>query len=180
MSPLRALAAGLLLAASAFAASDLAVGPGVRVVMDAHNCYPYDGRWADRIDRALSAGTPLAIEQDLFWYTDKATGKSRSLVTHGKPVNGSEPGMREYFFERIRPVMEKALSRRQSRQLAADYAESRFQNGRSEASRGGVEIIGRIRRLALHRRARGGSKRGDADSRGAAAGIVRRTGIPGA
>src|SRR6185437_11128011 len=98
-----------MLAASFLSAADLAVGPGARVLMDAHNCYPYDGRWADRIDRALSAGTPLAIEQDLFWYTDKATGKSRSLVTHGKPVNGSEPGMREYFFERIRPIMEKAL-----------------------------------------------------------------------
>ena len=41
------------------------IRPGSRVVMDAHNCYPYDGRWADRIQRALSAGAPLAIEQDL-------------------------------------------------------------------------------------------------------------------
>ena len=23
--------------------------PGARVLLDAHNCYPYDGKWADRI-----------------------------------------------------------------------------------------------------------------------------------
>src|SRR5438093_12868079 len=36
-----------------------------RVLLDAHNCYPSGESWTDRIDRALSAGTPLAIEQDL-------------------------------------------------------------------------------------------------------------------
>jgi hypothetical protein len=41
--------------------------PGSRTVMDAHNCYPYYEWWYDCIDRALSAGTPLAIEQDLYW-----------------------------------------------------------------------------------------------------------------
>ena len=71
--------------------------------VDAHNCYPYNGRWADRIERALSAGTPIAIEQDLLW------DGTRSLVSHGKPVDGTEPSMRDYFFERIRPIMEKAL-----------------------------------------------------------------------
>ena len=39
--------------------------PGARTVMDAHNCYPYFEWWGDRIDRALAAGTPVAIEQDL-------------------------------------------------------------------------------------------------------------------
>ena len=77
--------------------------------MDAHNCYPYGGRWSDRIDRALETGTPLAIEQDLFWYTDKGTGKSWSVVSHGDKVHGTEPTIRDYFFERIRPVIEKAL-----------------------------------------------------------------------
>jgi hypothetical protein len=86
-----------------------AAHPGARVVMDAHNCYPYFGWWSDRIDRALSSGTPLAIEQDLFWFTDPKTGTARSLVTHGAPSNGDEPSMREYFFERIRPLIEKAL-----------------------------------------------------------------------
>ena len=41
--------------------------PGARVLLDAHNCYPYQGRFADRIDRALATGLPVAIEQDLIW-----------------------------------------------------------------------------------------------------------------
>src|ERR1700737_3260464 len=86
-----------------------AAHPGTRVVMDAHNCYPYFEWWADRIDRALSSGTPLAIEQDLYWYTNPKTGQARSVLAHGSPVSGNEPGMREYFFERVRPIVEKAL-----------------------------------------------------------------------
>ncbi|HEX4311777.1 MAG TPA: hypothetical protein VHZ25_17230 [Acidobacteriaceae bacterium] len=83
--------------------------PGSRSLMDAHNCYPYYEWWNDRIDRALSAGTPLAIEQDLYWYTDKKTGRSQSLVAHGDPVSGHEPTMDHYFFDRVRPIVERAL-----------------------------------------------------------------------
>lgn len=87
----------------------LAFQPGARVLMDAHNCYPYFGWWNDRIDRALSVGMPLAIEQDLFWFVDSRGGQGRSLVTHGAPSTGHEPNLREYFFERVRQVVEKAL-----------------------------------------------------------------------
>ena len=83
--------------------------PGSRTVMDAHNCYPYYEWWYDRIDRALSAGTPLAIEQDLYWHTDAKTGKSWSIVAHGVPISGQEPTMEHYFFDRVRPVVERAL-----------------------------------------------------------------------
>lgn len=83
--------------------------PGSRTLMDAHNCYPYFEWWSDRIDRALSAGTPLAIEQDLAWYTDAKTGKSWSIVTHGEPLEGNAPTMEHYFFDRVRPVVEKAI-----------------------------------------------------------------------
>lgn len=103
----------LALAGAAFAAprpeAKDAARPGARVLMDAHNCYPYYGWWSDRIDRALSAGTPLAIEQDLFWYTDPQTHASKSLVAHGAPMSGQEPTMKEYFFERVRPIVENAL-----------------------------------------------------------------------
>jgi hypothetical protein len=85
------------------------VHPGSRTVMDAHNCYPYFEWWGDRIDRALSAGTPLAIEQDLAWHTDPKTGRSWSVVTHGGPTSGTEPTMEHYFFERVQPIVEKAL-----------------------------------------------------------------------
>jgi hypothetical protein len=83
--------------------------PGSRTVMDAHNCYPYFEWWSDRIDRALSAGTPLAIEQDLAWHIDSRTGRSWSVVTHGVPTDGNEPTMDQYFFERVRPIVERAL-----------------------------------------------------------------------
>jgi hypothetical protein len=83
--------------------------PGSRSIMDAHNCYPYYEWWYDRIDRALSAGTPLAIEQDLDWYTDPKTGESQSLVAHGAPLSGHEPTMEHYFFDRVRPIVEQAL-----------------------------------------------------------------------
>ena len=83
--------------------------PGSRVLLDAHNCYPYFEWWSDRIDRALSTGTPLAIEQDLLWAKNPRTGKMSSVVSHGAPATGAEPGMREYFFERVRPIVEKTI-----------------------------------------------------------------------
>ncbi len=82
---------------------------GNRPTVDAHNCYPYDGRWADRIDRALKTGFPVGIEQDMAWYVDPVTGKGRAVVTHSAQTNGSEPTLRDYFFERVRPMVEKAL-----------------------------------------------------------------------
>jgi hypothetical protein len=81
-----------------------------RPVLDAHNCYPYDGKWPDRVDRALKTGFPVGIEQDLAWYVDPATGKGRVVVTHSAKTNGSEPALRDYFFERVRPIVEKALA----------------------------------------------------------------------
>lgn len=109
--PLLALAALSLLAQVPGTDSSAPAGwlPGQRVLLDAHNCYPYNGRWSDRLDRALGTGMPLAIEQDLFWYTDKKSGRSWSVVSHGKPVSGTEPTLDGYFLERIRPAMEEAL-----------------------------------------------------------------------
>jgi hypothetical protein len=75
-----------------------------RPVLDAHNCYPYDGRWTDRIDRALGTGFPVGIEQDIAW------AKGRPVVSHSSKTTGDEPALREYFFERVRPIVEKALA----------------------------------------------------------------------
>lgn len=83
--------------------------PGGRVLLDAHNCYPYHGLWSDRIERALKTGLPIAIEQDLVWYTDRNTGRSWSIVAHNQPFSGDEPTLKSYFFERIRPIVERAL-----------------------------------------------------------------------
>jgi len=104
-----ALVALLALNATAQHEPDTQSLPGSRTIMDAHNCYPYYEWWHDRIDRALSAGTPLAIEQDLYWYTDTKTGNSWSIVAHGVPISGREPTMEHYFFDRVRPIVERAL-----------------------------------------------------------------------
>jgi len=81
-----------------------------RPVLDAHNCYPYEGRWQDRLDRALKSGFPVGIEQDLTWHVDPATGAGRIAISHQAETTGSEPGLREYFFEAVRPIFEKALA----------------------------------------------------------------------
>jgi hypothetical protein len=78
-------------------------------MLDAHNAYPYNGEFADRIDRALATGLPVAIEQDLVWRPASEGRPARSIVSHGEPYDGREPSLREYFFERVRPVVEKAL-----------------------------------------------------------------------
>ena len=83
--------------------------PGRRVLLDAHNAYPYQGRWNDRVDRALATGTPLAIEQDLMWRPATATTPAHSIVSHGEPWTGDEPTLRD-FFERIRPIATRALT----------------------------------------------------------------------
>jgi len=74
-------------------------------VVDAHNCYPYEGRWADRIDRALKAGFPVSIEQDIAW------ANGHPVVSHTSKTTGSEPSLRDYFFERVRPIVEQALQK---------------------------------------------------------------------
>src|SRR5437868_3195343 len=82
---LRTLACSLILFClpTLLDSSQVALRPGTRVLLDAHNCYPYYEWWFDRIDRALSAGTPLAIEQDLLWAKNPRTGAISSVVSHG-------------------------------------------------------------------------------------------------
>ncbi|HEX7362117.1 MAG TPA: hypothetical protein VF283_16630 [Bryobacteraceae bacterium] len=81
-----------------------------RPLVDAHNCYPYDGKWANRIDRALKAGFPVAIEQDLALYVDPKTGEGRVVVSHTTKTTASDPTLQDYFFKRVRPIVEKALA----------------------------------------------------------------------
>jgi hypothetical protein len=78
---------------------------GARVLLDAHNCYNHD-----EIDRALGTGTPIAIEQDLVWYKDPSTGTYRSVVSHGGSDVATAPDFETYFFEKVKPIMERALA----------------------------------------------------------------------
>ena len=81
-----------------------------RPFLDAHNCYPYDGQWNDRINRALNSGFPVSIEQDLAWYVDPATGKGRVVVSHTPRPTGAEPTLRDYFFKQVQPIVKKAIA----------------------------------------------------------------------
>jgi len=101
-----------LLALAVFGASFDAFSPGRRTLMLAHNAFPTKGQWADRLDRALSCGTPLVIEIDLAWVTNPKTGKNDCLIgvnPGSKDITGNEPTLKSFFFERVRPIVEKAL-----------------------------------------------------------------------
>ena len=76
-------------------------------MLHAHNAYPEKGRWNDRIDRALATGLiPIVIEQDV------ALAGTTSVVSHDDKLTGSEPSLERHFFERVRPLMERALAER--------------------------------------------------------------------
>ena len=92
------------------AAAD-ALAPGTRVWLHAHNCYPEKGQWSDRLDRALATRTGgIAIEQDVAWYVDPRTGRGRSVVSHDEKPTGSEPTLEEHFFDRVKPIVERAIA----------------------------------------------------------------------
>lgn len=88
-------------------------GPGERVLLDAHNAYPERGQWSDRIERALATGTPVAIEQDLYWSKPRGANVYTSVVAHDDDALDGAPTLDAYFFERIRPIMEAALTANQ-------------------------------------------------------------------
>lgn len=79
-------------------------------MLDAHNCYPYEGHWNDRIQRALNSGFPVSIEQDLAWFVDPATGKGRIVVSHTPHPTGAEPTLEDYFFKQVTPVVKKIIA----------------------------------------------------------------------
>jgi len=111
---IRILAASLALAALPSARSEQpAPVPllGGASLLHAHNCYPEDGRWLDRIDRALATGLPrVAIEQDLAWVPPSGGRPGRSVVSHDTDLTGGEPSLEQHFFARVRPLMERALA----------------------------------------------------------------------
>jgi hypothetical protein len=121
---------------------DLAVLNRNRSVLDAHNCYPYEARWADRVTRAIQSGFPVGIEQDLAWYVDPATGKGRVVVTHKAETNGSEPNLRDYFFERVRPIVEKALQDNDSARWPLIIVHFDFKDNQAPLLRAVWELLG--------------------------------------
>ena len=124
------LALGASCAAQRAAREAPSFAPGARVVLDAHNCYPYAGKYKDRIDRALATGCPVSIEIDLAWHKD--AGRSRSVVSHETATRGDEPGLDEYFFERVRPLVEKALAEGDSSKWPILYLHFDFKSNERE------------------------------------------------
>jgi len=78
--------------------------PASRTQMLAHNAFPDHGKYADRLDLAIAAGVPFAVEEDLGWVD------GHSWLIHGpKAVSNDDPTIESYFFPKVRPIMEKAL-----------------------------------------------------------------------
>jgi hypothetical protein len=82
-------------------------GPGKRVMLDAHNCYPYAGQYADRLETALRCGFPIAIEQDLVWHKDRRTQLAKQVVAHTTDTTGDEPSLDQYFFSQVTPETDR-------------------------------------------------------------------------
>ena len=80
------------------------VKPGARILLLAHNAYPDHGKYTDRLDRAMAAGQPFTVEEDLAWIDGK------SLLIHGaKNATADDPTLETYFFPRVAPLMKRAL-----------------------------------------------------------------------
>ncbi len=89
------------------------LGAQVRVVrgpmLDAHNCYPEDGQWNDRLARAMGTiHSQIGIEQDLVWKPGP-NGTGVSVVAHDPKLTGAEPTLEDYFFKAVAPTVEAAL-----------------------------------------------------------------------
>lgn len=100
-----ALVVALCVIAGAPAQAQRPVTPGARIMVLAHNAYPDHGKYEDRLDRAIAAGVPFVVEEDLAWIDGK------SLLIHGakNASTGDDPMLESYFFPKIRPIIEKAL-----------------------------------------------------------------------
>lgn len=84
-------------------------GPGERVRLHAHNCYPQKGQWTDRIERALAtASRPIVIEQDVVWRPSASGGES--VVAHEVASAEGAPTLEDHFFKRLTPVLDRALT----------------------------------------------------------------------
>jgi hypothetical protein len=85
-------------------AASLNYAPASRIQVLSHNAFPDHGKFADRLDRTLAAGLPVAVEQDLAWVD------GRSLLIHGaKAVGTDDPTLESYFIPKVKPIIEKAL-----------------------------------------------------------------------
>jgi len=138
---------GLLVATAGLPADGRALAPGSRVWMHAHNCYPDEGAWQDRLTRALGTGLPwVAIEQDLVWVPDAAGAGGRIVVAHDKPVHGGEPTLDTHFFERVRPILDRMLAEGHRERWPLMVLSLDFKTNEPEHHRAVWDLLGRYAR----------------------------------
>ena len=105
----RLLALGLVIGTLAYGAPPQAVPSvfGGRSILDAHNAYPEEGQYQDRLTRAMSTGlAPLGIEQDVAYQP-----RSRQVVvSHDTTLDGTEPTLEQHFFARLKPLLDSAVA----------------------------------------------------------------------
>jgi len=122
--------------------------PGARVWMHAHNCYPDQGAWRDRLTRALATGLPwVAIEQDLVWAPNPSGAGGRILVAHDTPALGSEPTLDRHFFERVQPFLEQSLARGDRDRWPLMVLSLDFKTNEPEHHRAVWDLLGRYERF---------------------------------
>lgn len=119
-----------------------------RVFLHAHNCYPEDGHWTDRLSRALGTGVrPIAIEQDLVWAVDTTTGRGRAVVSHGAPLTGAEPTLEAHFFAIVEPLLEQALKDNRRDEWPVMVLHLDFKTNEPEHHRAIWELLGKYERF---------------------------------
>jgi hypothetical protein len=112
-----------------------------RPMLHAHNCYPEDGRWTDRLERALGTGaSPIAIEQDLVW------AGGRVVVSHGGTPDGTEPTLDQYFFARVAPTLDRLLNEHRPETWPAVILHLDFKTNEPAHHRAVWDLLGRYER----------------------------------
>lgn len=146
MLVIRVLACALLAVATVDAQQPSWLLPAGRPLLHAHNCYPEKGRWADRIDRALSTGlTPLVIEQDLA--LTSRNGTAITVVSHDTELTGTEPTLEDHFFKRVQPMLERALSAKTPRHWPILVLHLDFKTNEPEHHRAVLDLLKRHERF---------------------------------
>lgn len=124
------------------------LAPGARVWMHAHNCYPDQGAWQDRLTRALATGLPwVAIEQDLVWAPNPSGAGGQIFVAHDTPALGSEPTLERHFFERVQPFLEQSLARGDRDRWPLMVLSLDFKTNEPEHHRAVWDLLGRYERF---------------------------------
>ncbi len=114
---------------------------GGRSLVHAHNAYPEEGQWPDRIDRALAIGqVPAVIEQDIAFSPGNPPNE-RSVVAHYAKLHASAPSLQRHFFDRVRPIVERALASGQTQQWPVLILHLDFKSNEREHHRAVWELL---------------------------------------